>query len=179
MNIFKKISIFLSILISSVLIVAALLPRTYEVTRSIEIKTNSTIVFENVADYSIYKKWNWLSKQDPMAVIEIKGKLRQKGSSYSWDGRVIGIGSLTLVNVEPGKMVENTLTYKKPFESIAKDYWTFETTDKGTKVNWVNSGKLSYPMGAFIVLGINKRLSPQMDSGLVSLKTFSEMKNQN
>ncbi len=176
MKIFKRVVISIMVLIGLLLIIGALLPRDYTVTRTIEINSSPDSVYNNVADFRVYKTWNWWAKQDPLASFEIKGEAKQPGSSYSWNGNEIGIGSLTLETAEPGKKVKNILTFKKPFETIASDNWEFEASQTGTKVIWVNSGKLPYPMGAFIAMSMNTMLGPQMDSGLVSLKALTELK---
>ena len=157
------------------LLVAAFLPSSYTVERSIEINKPPAVVFEQVADFNNYLKWNPWSKLEPTAKNTITGVQKQVGASWMWEGSdQIGKGSLTLEKIEPYRALAFKLAFIAPYESEASDSWTFEQTPNGTKATWHNTGELPYPMMRYMGLMLEGMLGPQFEQGLYDLKALSE-----
>ncbi|MEK7729253.1 MAG: SRPBCC family protein [candidate division KSB1 bacterium] len=161
-------------LVALFFIVAAFLPSSYAVERSIEINKAPEVVFEQVADFNNYLKWNPWSKTEPSAKNTIGGTQKEPGASWMWEGDTVGTGSLTIEKLEPHKAIQSKLKFLKPFESEASDSWTFEPTASGTKVVWHNTGELPYPVMRYMGLMMEGMLGPQFEQGLRDLKALSE-----
>jgi hypothetical protein len=170
----KKLLYLLIGIIALILIVAALLPASYTVERSIEIAKPPEVVYPLVADYNNWLKWSPWPKMDPEAKQTVTGDPGAPGHSWSWAGETSGVGSMTLAVVEENRSVQSKLVFKEPMTSEADDFIILEPTATGTRVTWRNSGNLPYPVGRFFGLGLEGMLGPQFEEGLASVKSLAE-----
>ena len=164
----------LAALILLFLVAAAILPGKYNVEKQITISKPASVVFEHVANLSHYRDWNPWQKMEPGSKTEITGQSATPGHRFSWEGKKIGVGSLTVKAVNPPKSVNLDLEFIKPFASKANDNWTFDESNGVTKVTWQNDGGLPYPMGRIMGPMIKKNLNEQFMQGLNSLKALCE-----
>ncbi len=170
----KKLLYLLLGIIALILIVAAFLPASYTVERSVEIAKPPEVVYPLVADYNNWLKWSPWPKMDPEAKQTVTGTPAAAGHSWSWEGEKSGVGSMTLAQVEENRSVQSKLVFKKPMNSEADDYILLEPTPTGTKVTWRNTGNLPYPVGRFFGLGVEGMLGPQFEEGLAGVKSIAE-----
>jgi hypothetical protein len=170
----KKLLYLLMGILALVLIVAALLPGSYTVERSIEIAKPPEVVYPLVADYNNWLKWSPWPKMDPEAKHEVTGAPGASGHSWSWEGETSGSGSMTLAVAEENRSIQSKLVFKEPMASEADDFILLEPTPTGTKVTWRNSGNLPYPVGRFFGLGLEGMLGPQFEEGLAGVKSLAE-----
>ena len=170
----KKLFYLLLGIIVLILIVAALLPGTYTVERSVEIARPPEVVYPLVADYNNWLEWSPWPKLDPEAKQTVTGTPGAPGHHWSWEGETSGVGSMTIESVEANRSVQAKLVFKKPMESEADDSILLEPTPTGTKVTWRNSGNLPYTIGRFFGLGIEGMLGPQFEEGLAGVKSEAE-----
>ncbi len=175
MKIFINALKVLLVLLLGLLLIAFLLPKQYEVQRSVVINTPPSAVFEQVADFNNYLKWNVWSKMDGNAKNIITGIPKTVGSAWQWEGKEIGQGGLTIKKIVPNEMIEYELMFVKPMQTTAKEVWTFEAINEGkTKVTWTDTGDLSFPVNRFMGLFIDKMLGGQFAEGLQNLKILCE-----
>src|SRR5689334_6603151 len=83
-------------LIITLLLVAALLPKTYNVEKSIVINKPLAETMDRVGNLNYYSQWNPWQQSDPTAKHTISGEPMSPGHRYAWEGKKVGIGSLTL-----------------------------------------------------------------------------------
>ena len=128
-----------------------------------------------VGDLNYYSKWNPWQQSDPTARNTISGTPKAPGHKYNWEGKKVGVGSLTINSID-NKHIHFDLEFLKPWKSKAKDNWLFEAWGDGTetKVTWQNSGNLPYPMARIMGPMIHKNLNKQFEEGLVNLKKMCE-----
>jgi len=155
-------------------IIPLLLPGSYDVKKTTVINCPPEKVFDHVADLNHYHAWNPWARTEPAAAHKVEGAPKQPGHKYSWEGKKIGVGSLTLGKATPGKSVDFDLRFIKPFKSQADDLWSFEAKDGGTLVTWHNKGPLSYPMARMMGPMIKGQLNKQFEEGLRNLKQLCE-----
>jgi len=161
-------------LILTLLLVAALMPKTFNVEKTIVIKKPVATVMGRVGNLNYYSQWNPWQQADPTAKNKITGTEKTSGHQYAWEGKKIGVGSLTLISMDE-KHIHFDLEFLKPWKSKAKDNWLFEQWgDAETKVTWQNSGQLPWPIARLMGPMINKNLNLQFDKGLSNLKTMCE-----
>lgn len=161
-------------LIALLLIGSALLPKTYNVEKTIIIKRPATEVMSHVGNLNEYAKWNPWQQMDPSATKIITGTPNTSGHQYSWQGKKIGMGSLTIRDLD-NKHIHFDLEFLKPWKSKANDNWLFEQWGEGdTKITWQNSGVLPWPMARLMGGMINKNLNKQFETGLNNLKKLCE-----
>jgi hypothetical protein len=161
-------------LIVLLLLVAALLPKTYNVEKTIVIESSVPDVMNRVGDLNYYRQWNPWQQADPGARHTITGSPKTSGHRYSWEGKKVGVGSLTLRDMD-AKHIHFDLEFLKPWKSRAKDNWLFEPWGQNqTKVTWQNSGSLPWPIASLMGPMITKNLNHQFDQGLNNLKKMCE-----
>jgi hypothetical protein len=165
----------LAALIVTLLLAAYLMPKTYNVEKSIVVHQSVTVVKNKVADLNYYSQWNPWQQNDPTATSTITGSAGSPGHKYAWEGKKVGVGSLTVVGTDD-KHIHFDLEFVKPWKSKAKDNWLFEPWGDGneTKVTWQNSGGLPWPMARLMGPMIIKNLNHQFEQGLNNLKKMVE-----
>lgn len=162
-------------LIGLLLIIAALLPKVYNVEKTIVISRQVADVMGKVGDLNFYSQWNPWQQSGPTVKNTITGAAKTSGHRYAWEGKKVGVGSLTLNSLDD-KHIHFDLEFLKPWKSKAKDNWLFEPWGDGneTKVTWQNSGNLPWPMASLMGPMIIKNLNHQFEQGLGNLKKMCE-----
>ena len=161
-------------LIGLLLVIAALLPKVYNVEKTIVINKPVPDVMNLIADLNYYSQWNPWQQSDKTAKNSISGTPKMSGHKYAWEGKKVGVGSLTLKSMDE-KHIHFDLEFLKPFKSKAKDNWLFEPWGEDeTKVTWQNSGQLSWPIASLMGPMITKNLNHQFEQGLNNLKKMCE-----
>jgi hypothetical protein len=162
-----------------ILIVALFMPGRYHIEKRIIIARPVDFVMDKVADLNYYQEWNPWQKMATDGDSEITGTPKTVGHKYSWEGKKIGAGSLTLRKIDK-RHVHFYLDFIKPWKSSANDDWHFEEWGTGeTKVTWQNSGELPYPIARLMGPMLNKQLEKQFVQGLKNLKDLCEGRSNN
>jgi uncharacterized protein YndB with AHSA1/START domain len=174
----KKLAFAVVAIVALFLLVAAILPGSYTVERSIVIARPPAVVFDQVADYNRWLEWSPWPKAEPTAKQTVTGEPGTVGMSWSWEGEQVGVGSMTLADVEENRSIHSKLVFEEPMQSEADDYVLLEPTEEGTKVTWRNTGDLPYPVGRYFGLGLEGMLGPQFEEGLASLKALCESQEE-
>lgn len=162
-------------LIAFLLVTAAMLPKSYNIEKTIIIRKPVREVMGHVGNFNDYAAWNPWQKMEPASNKTITGTPNTAGHKYEWQGKKIGVGSLTLTSLDE-KHIHIDLEFVKPWKTKAKDNWLFEPWGDGgeTKVTWQNSGALPWPMARLMGPMITKNLNHQFEVGLENLKKMSE-----
>jgi hypothetical protein len=156
------------------LIIAALMPKTFNIEKTIVISKPVPEVMNKISDLNYYSQWNPWQQMDRTAKNQITGTPKIPGHKYSWQGKKVGVGSLTLRDLD-NKHIHFDLEFLKPWKSKAKDNWLFEHWGDGeTKVTWQNSGELPWPIARLMGPVISKNLDHQFGKGLNNLKNMCE-----
>jgi hypothetical protein len=165
--------LFLALIIG-ILLIGAIMPSRYNVEKITVIQKPVHEVMSKVGDLNYYAMWNPWQQMDPLATKTITGNPQTQGHKYSWHGKKVGEGSLTINSVDE-KHIHFDLEFLKPWKSHAKDNWLFEEWNSGqTKVTWQNSGGLPWPMARIMGPMISKNLNHQFEKGLENLKKMIE-----
>jgi hypothetical protein len=170
----KKILIFLITFIALVLIIAALLPANFYIERSVVINAAPQKVYEQVADLNKYLKWNPWSEIEPDAKNSLGEISSGEGAAWSWEGKEIGKGKLTILKADKYTSVETKVEFIEPWKGVNYGFWTFIPQEGGTKVVWAFEGTFSYPFERFMYFYIDRKLGEDFDRGLANLKRKCE-----
>ena len=133
---------------------------------SIEIEAPVVIVYEKVTDLQTWPTWApWWKKDSTMTTVYSSQK-SGLGAKMSWSG-LDGGGSLEIVEANFTINLKNELF----FEGTPPSYhiWTFEETDKGTRVTWCFQDELP-----FYVHFMQLFISSELEEGLIGLKKLCE-----
>ncbi|HCN83118.1 MAG TPA: hypothetical protein DIT07_05775 [Sphingobacteriaceae bacterium] len=177
----KFLKVLLGIIIALVaifFIVGMFLPKTYSLTRSIVINAPDSVIYNNIADMNNFKKWNPWLKKEPTAVVNVSGTAGQVGHFYTWKGEDnnTGQGQMTIVKVEPYKMVDEEIKFFKPMTGTGDVMFNLAPDAGGIKVDWMMSGENKSTVDKWMGLCMGLLMGKDFENGLKDLKAMSEKK---
>ncbi|MCW5554957.1 MAG: SRPBCC family protein [Verrucomicrobiae bacterium] len=172
----KKILIGLAVVIIVFLIVVALQPSEYHVTRSTTMAAPPEAVFPHVNELKKWAAWNPWERIDPNMKLTYEGPEAGVGASYSWVGNSeVGEGKMTITGSRLNESVQLKLEFFKPMASVSDTEFTFKPQGNQTEVTWAMSGKNNFIGKAFcLFMNMDKMIGGQFEKGLTDLKTITE-----
>lgn len=160
-----------------VLILAIIAPKTYNVSRSIEIAQPRAVVFDNLRYLKNHDEWSPWGKKDPNMEKKFTGTDGQVGALSYWNGnKEVGEGEQELTKIVDGERIESELRFLKPWKSTSDAYLITEDAGNGnTKVTWGFSGKNKFPVSIMMMfMNMDKAVGGDFEEGLSSLKGLLE-----
>lgn len=160
-----------------ILILATIAPKTYNVSRSIEINRPKDEVFAHLKSLKRQNEWSPWAKRDPNMQQKFTGTDGEVGAINYWNGnKQVGEGEQEITKIVEGERVESELRFLKPFKSTSDAYLVTESVgnDK-TKVVWGFSGQNKFPMNIMMLfMNMDKAVGKDFEEGLVNLKAILE-----
>ena len=141
----------------------------FTVTRSITLTSPIDRAYAVVRDLKTWPKWSPWIVAEPDCPLEFS----PDGKSYSWDGEIIGSGSIEVVGESAPNEIRHKIRFLKPWKSEADVTFNFVEKDGGTEVTWSLQGSLPFfmlPMKGMMKAAIGM----DYESGLRLLKDFCE-----
>jgi len=172
----KKILIATAVIIIVFLIVVAMQPAEFRVTRSTNVAAPQAAVFDQVNDLHKFEKWNPWGKIDPAMKQSYEGPPAGTGAVYKWAGNnEVGEGRMTIAESRPSDLVRIKLEFLKPFASVADTEFTFKPEGNQTAVTWSMSGKNNFMAKAMcLFMSMDKMIGSQFEKGLADMKAIVE-----
>lgn len=164
-------------LVLLILILAAIAPKTYNVSRSAEIAKPKSEVFAYLRSLKKQGEWSPWGKRDPNMEQKFTGTDGEVGSMNYWNGnKEVGEGEQEITKIVEGERIESELRFLKPWKSTSDAYITTEEVDANTtKVTWGFSGKNKFPMTIMMLfISMDKAVGKDFEEGLSSLKQILE-----
>jgi uncharacterized protein YndB with AHSA1/START domain len=158
------------------MVMVAMRPADFRITRTGRISAPVGLVFDNVNDLHKWEAWSPWAKMDPNARNTFGGPLDGPGSSMEWAGNnKVGAGRMTILESRPGEAIRIKLEFFKPFKATNLAEFTFKPEGDQTAVTWSMSGKNNF-MGKAIGLLMNcgKMIGGQFEQGLANLNSVSQ-----
>jgi hypothetical protein len=173
---FKKILIAVAVIIVVFLVIVALQPAEFRVTRSANVAAPQAAVFDQVNDLHKFEKWNPWGKIDPAMKVSYEGAATGVGSVYKWVGNnEVGEGKMTITESRPSDLVRIKLEFLKPFASTADTEFTFKPEGNQTAVTWSMAGKNNFMAKAMCLFtSMDKMIGSQFEKGLADMKVMVE-----
>lgn len=166
--------------------------RSIKIKRSIVIDVPKDDILRYLKDFRHWYQWSPWLLLEPEATVSFHDKQGEVGCSYSWGGKRIGSGNMTLTSIASDELTFR-LKFIKPFKSKAtvnlllsqpeddKQQGDKETAEFGTQVSWTMESKLPFfmlpfknMMSAMIALDYERGLSmlkSQLETGEVLSQT--------
>jgi hypothetical protein len=170
---FKKMLLGLGALILVFVLVVALQPGGYRVTRMATVPAPPIDVFNQVNDFHQWDAWSPWARLDPAVKNTFQGPSNGVGSVFGWSGNdKVGEGRMTLTESRPAELVRIRLEFIKPFASVCDTEFTFRPEGPGTAVTWTMTGQNNFVGKAFcLFMNMDKTVGGDFDRGLANLKT--------
>ncbi len=158
-------------------ILAALAPKTYNVSRSIEISRPKAEVFDYLKYLKKQDEWSPWAKRDPNMEQKFTGTDGEVGAISYWNGnKEVGEGEQELTKIIDGERIDSELRFLKPWKSESDAYLVTESIDANTtKVTWGFTGQNKFPMSIMMLfMNMDKMIGKDFEEGLASLKEKME-----
>ncbi|MBD3584836.1 SRPBCC family protein [Salinimonas sp. HHU 13199] len=174
MSLLRKIIFGLAGIVVLFVAVGLLLPKEYEVSRSIVIDAEPAEIYPSVVDLKQWSSWGVWFQRDPNMQIEYGGPDRAIGMYSKWQSATQGSGEMEITELKHNKQVEYSLWFPE-YDMGSTGRITLETTPEGTRVIWRDSGEVgANPVDRYLVLMIDNMMGPDFETGLENLKTVVE-----
>ena len=160
-----------------ILFLAAIAPKNYDVSRSIEINRPKSVVFDYLKCLKKQDEWSPWGKRDPNMEKKFTGTDGEVGAISYWKGnKEVGEGEQEITKIVDGERIEYELRFLKPFKSTSDAYLSTKEVEKErTKVVWGFSGKNKFPMSIMMLfMNMDKAIGKDFEEGLASLKEILE-----
>ncbi|NND07794.1 MAG: hypothetical protein HKN87_15565 [Saprospiraceae bacterium] len=139
------------------------------VSKSEHINATPEAIFPKLNDFHEWPKWSpWLI-QDPEATVDVA----EDGKSYSWQGKRVGSGEMSVISETKDEYLNCDLTFLTPYKSTAKTSFKLTPRDGGTEVTWTMDSSLPFFM-FWMKKSMEAFIGSDYDRGLAMLKELSE-----
>ncbi|MDF1824586.1 MAG: SRPBCC family protein [Verrucomicrobiales bacterium] len=106
--------------------------------KSIIVGVSPEVAYASVRDFKQWPVWSpWLITEPGCEV-----NFSEDGSSYSWEGEVIGSGTLSVMKESAPRLIDLDLVFLKPWKSRAGVKMRFASKDEGTEITWTMKSSL-------------------------------------
>lgn len=177
----KKILLGLAAVLVVFLLIVALQPSTYRVTRAMTMAASPAVIFAHVNELKKWAAWNPWEKIDPNMKLTYAGPESGAGASYSWVGnKDVGEGKMTITASRPNESVQLKLEFFKPMAGVSDAELTFKAQGNETEVTWTMTGDNNFIGKAFcLFMNMDKMIGGQFEKGLTDLKAIAEAAPKN
>lgn len=171
MKILKNVLIAIFALVVIVLLIAAVLPKTFHAGSELIINRRSNEVFDYVKQIKKQGDYDNWSRQDPNIQKEYSGEDGTVGFTYTWKSDKVGDGKQVITNVVEGKRVEMDLYFNGEGEANKSFIEVDSIAHNQSKVTWEINGKIPFPFNIFTLF---YDMNEDFKQGLVNMKANLE-----
>ncbi|MGR6871679.1 SRPBCC family protein [Pseudomonas sp. HK3] len=144
----------------------------YEVRRSTTIKAPCADIIEYLSDFTNWPTWSpWLILE-PSCPVEYYGEQKQIGAGYSWNGDMIGAGSMLLIDRDTVSL-DMALEILRPFPSKARVRFEILQSGNSSVLTWIMTSQLPWYL-IFMKSMIKNWITMDYDRGLLMLQSQLE-----
>ncbi|HEX4644944.1 MAG TPA: SRPBCC family protein [Verrucomicrobiae bacterium] len=171
-----KILVALVVIAVVFIVIVAMRPSDFRVTRSTVISAGPAAIFAEVNDLHRWQAWSPWEKIDPALKRTYDGPPAGTGAIYSWVGNnKVGEGRMTVTESRPPELVRFRLEFLKPFKATNMAEFTFKPEGARTVVTWSMTGKYNFVMkAAGLFMNCEKMVGGEFEKGLANLKSIAE-----
>src|SRR6266487_5975425 len=172
----KTILIAIPISVVGFIIMVAVQPSNYRVTRSVVIAAPQEAVFPHMNELKKWEAWNPWGKADPNIRLTYGGPASGVGANYSWAGnKEAGEGHATITESRPGESVKYKMEFFKPMSGSSEMEFTFKPQGNQTEVTMTVTGEKNFMAKAFcLFVSMDKMIGGKFERSLVDLKAIVE-----
>jgi hypothetical protein len=170
-----KIVIVLAVVVIGFVILVAMRPSDFRISRTALIGAPPDAVFPHVNDLHNWEAWSPWAKIDPAAKSAYEGPPAGVGAVFAWTGNAkVGEGRMTITESRPCDLVRFRLDFLKPFKGTNIAEFTFQPESGETRVTWTMSGTYSFiPKAMGLFMNCDKMVGDQFEKGLADLNSVA------
>lgn len=166
-----RILAVLAVAVAIFLVLVALQPSEFRVTRTGIVHASPEKAFAQVNDFRAWEEWSPWAKLDPNVKNTYEGPPAGTGAITRWDGNdEVGAGQMTIVESIPNERILIDLAFTRPMQSQCKTEFAFKPEGENTAVTWTMSGKNDFVGKAFcLFMNMDKMIGSDFEKGLASM----------
>ena len=161
----------LALVILAALIWLACLDGRFRVERNFEIAAPAQFTFEAVADLKSWPEWSPWLLHEPDAEIGFSDDCRRPGGYYTWNGKRLGSGKLSHLELLPYSRIEQQIEFLRPYRSCNRITWGFEDRGEKTLASWEMSGRMPFLL-RFMASKMEPAIGRDFELGLALLNGY-------
>jgi uncharacterized protein YndB with AHSA1/START domain len=171
-----KILIPVAVIVLGFLVVVAMQPADFRVTRTATIAAPAAAVFAQVNDFHNWQAWSPWEKMDPAMKRTYEGAPVGRGAIYAWVGnKEVGEGRMTVTESRPNELIRIKLEFVKPFRATNVAEFSFEPRGDQTAVTWTMTGEKNFLTKAIhLFMNIDTMVGGSFETGLAQMKALVE-----
>ncbi|WP_036155016.1 SRPBCC family protein [Maribacter forsetii] len=166
--------IILGVIVVLIILLALIAPKSYHVSRSIELEHPPEQVWSHLKYLKKQQEWSPWARKDPKMELSFTGVDGEVGATSHWNGnKDVGEGEQEITRIVEGERIEQDLQFLKPYKSQSDCYMTLEEYEVNkSKVTWGFSGRNKFPMSIMMLfMSMDKMVGKDFEAGLENLKT--------
>jgi hypothetical protein len=154
----------------AIVVIGSFLPGSWSVERTRLVRAAPAALQTELEDLRSWPAWTpWSRERDGSLEVQFDGPERGAGARMSWTGQILGRGSLTLTEAEPGRGVRYEVLFHGT-DQPARGAIELAPEPAGTRVIWRDGGELGWnPMMRVFSPLFVKKLASDFDAGLEKL----------
>lgn len=160
--------------IAGITSVAATRPADFTISRSRVIEGTPAELFGPVGDLKRWKEWSPWAEIDPGMKIEYREPTNAPGGAQTWSGEKSGSGTLTFVELVPGKKVAYEIEFNGWNTKNQGEVSVEPVSQKNpvtSQVTWTMRGRNSFKARVFwLAFGFERAIQKDFDRGLELLE---------
>jgi uncharacterized protein YndB with AHSA1/START domain len=170
------IFIGIAVLVVLFIVIVAMRPSDFRITRATTMSAPAAMVFAQVNDFHNWAAWSPWEKMDPALQKTFAGAPAGTGAGYSWVGnKKVGKGCMTILESRPNDLIRIKLEFLKPFQAVNLTEFTFRPAGDQTAVTWSMTGKNNFFFKAFgLLMSMDKMVGQDFEKGLAGMKSLVE-----
>jgi Polyketide cyclase / dehydrase and lipid transport len=171
-----NILIIVAIIVVAFVVIVAMRPSEFRVTRSTTISAPPPAVFAQVNDFHKWEAWNPWGKIDPGMKQAYEGAPAGTGAIYTWTGnKEVGEGRMTITESRPSDLIRIKLEFFRPFRANNTTEFSFKPERNQTAVTWSMTGDNNFIAKAVhLFMNMDKMVGGQFEKGLAQMKAVVE-----
>ncbi|GDY13883.1 polyketide cyclase [Planctomycetota bacterium] len=163
------------VVVAALVLVVAVQPAEFAITRSLAMNAPPAAIFAEVNDFKRWGGWSPWEKIDPNLKRTYGEITAGVGAVYRWQGNdQVGEGSMTISSIKPDQQITIKLEFLKPFAAKNQTIFDFTPTAAGTTVTWTMRGRNDFMTKAVcLFMDMDKMVGADFEKGLAQLKALS------
>ena len=159
------------IVLAILLLIVAMQPADFRVSRSAPVAGPPESVFALVNDLHRWASWSPWEGIDPAMKRQYEGPEAGPGAVYHWTGnKKVGEGIMTVTESLLNELIRLRLEFLKPFRGTNATEFTFKPEGGRTIVTWTMSGKNPFIAKAMhLFVNMDRMIGSQFEKGLANL----------
>ena len=172
----RILKIFLIVIVVVVLafvVVVALRPADFRVTRSAIIAAPPDAVFAQVNNLHNWTEWSPWAKLDPDVKNTFEGPASGVGATFAWAGNNrVGEGRMAITESKPNESIQMKLEFLKPIQAVNIMEFTLKPDGDRTVVTWSMFGKNNFMSKAVsLFMNYDQLIGEQFQKGMTNLNS--------